>query len=305
VKLPEEYWSRIERNPLFSDHPNGTPSLNLLRRDIERILSDILLAKADRALVWRGQANADFGLSSSLFRKALTIHSTHELSEKRLFDLEYSIINYSRRMGLGKGMTNVQLLHALQHYELPTRLIDVSRDPLSALWFASNALARKDGRLFLFAVPQSAVRSDDANLQMVPWAGIKLSNWTNKVLLLNAPPSNPRMAAQDGAFLVGGLARNYAGQQRLTKDKTGNWCYVPAEQIHEISEVFIKFPLQITPQQIRRWNVNETYGVTWRIPHHSKGNILRALKLTGIAHTSMYPNFEIARDGLGRELNTD
>jgi hypothetical protein len=282
-----------------------TPSLNLLRRDIEKVMDTILRSQTNRVLVWRGQANADFGLSSSLFRKALSIHSMRDLSEPRLFELESLIISYSRRMGLGRGMTNVQLLHALQHYQLPTRLIDVSRDPLSALWFASNALGRKDGRLFLFVVPQSAVRSDDANLQMVPWAGIKLSSWTNKVLLLNAPPSNPRMAAQDGAFLVGGLARNYAGQQRLAKDKRGNWCYVPAEQIHEISEVFVKFPQQITPKQVRQWNENETYAVSWRIPSGCKSKILRALKHVGIVDRSMYPNFETARDGLGQELNTD
>jgi hypothetical protein len=199
-------------------------------------------------------------------------------------------------------MNNLQLLHALQHYSLPTRLIDVSRDALSALWFACNDRPRKDGRLFLFAIPPQSVRPDDPNLQMLPWAGIPLRNWTNRVLLLDAPASNPRMAAQNGAFIVGGLARNYAGQRRLMKDKHLNWCYVPAEQIHEISEIFVKFPLQLTPNRISEWNTNETYAITWRIRARMKQLLLRGLALMGIRDNTMYPDFDSAQSRIGAEL---
>jgi hypothetical protein len=137
---------------------------------------------------------------------------------------------------------------------------------------------------------------------MVPWRGIKLSNWTNKMLLLDAPPSNPRLSAQDGAFLVGGLARNYAGQQRLTKDKHGQWRYVPAEQIHEISELFVKFPQQLSASRIRRWNSAETFGVTWRIPATHKATLLRALRLLRISRETMYPDFDVARAGIDETL---
>jgi len=161
---------------------------------------------------------------------------------------------------------------------------------VSAMWFACNDRVRKDGRLFLFAVPQESVRSDFPNLRMVPWAGIQLSHWTNKVLLLDAPPSNPRMAAQDGAFLVGGLARSYAGQQRLMKDKRGNWRYVPSEQLHEISEISIKFPQVISHRLVDRWNVAETYGVTWRIPSSWKPRFANALRL-GVGERNDVPRF--------------
>lgn len=156
--------------------------------------------------------------------------------------------------------------------------------------------------MFLFAVPSESVRPDDLNLQMLPWAGISLQNWTNRVLLLKAPASNPRMAAQNGAFLVGGLARNYAGQQRLMKDKYDHWRYVPAEQIHEISEIFVKFPLQLTSHRITAWQMEETYAVTWRIPLSLKQSLLRGLALMGIREATMYPNFDAAQVNLGAAL---
>jgi len=255
-----------------------------------------------RELVWRGQDDADYGLSSSLFRKALSVYSMRDLNESMYVGTGGRRNPIRSRLWFGAGMTNLQLLHALQHYRLPTRLIDVSRSAMPALWFASSGRQRKDGRLFLFAVPRDSVRPDDRTLQMVPWRGIKLSNWTNKVLLLDAPASNPRLSAQDGAFLVGGLARNYAGQQRLTKDKHGQWRYVPAEQIHEISELFVKFPQQLSASRIRRWNSAETYGVTWRIPADCKPTLLKALRLLRISNETMYPDFDAARAGIDETL---
>lgn len=302
MKLPEEYWSCVERHPIHRYDSGEWASLHRFGSDAKQVLDLISSTHPDRQIVWRGQADADFGLSSSLFRKALELNSMHELSERRLADLENDIILYARDCGLGRGMTNLELLRALQHYQIPTRLIDVSREPLSATWFACSGMPRKDGRLFLFAVPAASVRKDDPTLRMVPWRSIPLLNWTNKVLMLDASPSNPRMAAQSGSFLVGGLARCYPGQQRLAKDRHGRWLSVPPQQIHEISEIFVKFPKQLTRAQIARWNASETYGVTWRIPKGTKPKGLALLRRIGIETKAMYPDFDDALEGLDRAL---
>lgn len=129
MKLPEEYWSRVERAPT----PVAGPLVDRLRdfrRDVENVITLVSANQPDRVLVWRGQSDADFGLSSSLFRAALMARTMSELSEQRLFELEAEIISYARASGLGRGMNNLELLHALQHYSLPTRLVDVSRDVL-------------------------------------------------------------------------------------------------------------------------------------------------------------------------------
>lgn len=294
MKLPEEYWGRVERQLLDDPQLSNRDRFRVFRDDIRAVFGQIRTVQPSRILVWRGQANADHGLSSSLFRKAQSAHQLTDLTERLITELEAEVLIYARRSGLGRGMTHLELLRALQHYQMPTRLIDVSKDPLSALWFSANELARKDGRLFLFAVPADAVRPDDPNLHMLPWEGIQLSNWTNRVLLLTAPASNPRMAAQNGAFLVGGLARNYAGKQRMLRDRRGQWRYVPAEQIHEISEIFVRFPLQLTPARIANWNPDETYAVTWRIPLAAKPMILRFLGMIGIHSLTMYPDFDDA-----------
>lgn len=304
MKLPEDFWSRIEKAPASDRTLSATQAIRALRKDIESVAQLISTeCGSNRVLVWRGQSDADYGVSSSLYRKALDVHSMNDLTERLLSNLEDEIIKFARDAGLGRGMKNLQLLRALQHYHLPTRLIDVSRDGLSAMWFAVNAKARKDGRLFLLAIPKDAVRADDPKLNMLPWVGIKPGNWTNKILLFDAPASNPRMAAQNGAFIVGGLARNYAGQQRLMKDRRGRWRYVPSEQIHEISQVFIKFPQLLTPRLITRWKPEETYGVTWRIPAGLKPSVLHVLARLRISESTMYPDFDEASLGIDKALS--
>lgn len=86
-------------------------------------------------VVYRGQSHADFGLTSSLYRlcrKALPAG----VKEKRLADVEAKVLAAMQGEGLGRRMSDGQLLSVLQHHGVPTRLIDFSRGPLEALYFA-------------------------------------------------------------------------------------------------------------------------------------------------------------------------
>lgn len=55
---------------------------------------------------------------------------------------ELEILKEARRWGLGRDLgasaTDLHLLAVLQHHGVPTRLIDVPSNPLTALWFATE-----------------------------------------------------------------------------------------------------------------------------------------------------------------------
>jgi hypothetical protein len=301
LKLPEEYWQQIERNPVGLAISNGQKWPARFRKDIEGVVELIAKFGGARILVWRGQADADHGLSSSLFRKALLTASMNEISERLLTQLEADIISHARKSGLGHNMTSLELLTTAQHYGLPTRLVDVSTDPFSAIWFASNMLQRKDARLFLFAVPSGALQVTPG-LSGLPWQTIPQKDWTNRVAYLPASVSNPRLIAQNGGFLVGGLAKNYAGKQKILPDKGGTLRAVPKEQIHEISELYIKFPVRLTEAMVKKWKPDETYGVSWRIPQEIKPHLLRSLRALDIDTRTMYPDYENVAHGLAEHL---
>ncbi|RRS00180.1 FRG domain-containing protein [Glycomyces terrestris] len=105
-----------------------------------RIISRIALLKRGRTYAWRGQNDASWDLSSSLYR--LVKSASPDVEEDHLRSRELEIIEEARRWGLGRDLgssaTDLHLLAILQHHGVPTRLIDVTANPMTALWFAAE-----------------------------------------------------------------------------------------------------------------------------------------------------------------------
>ncbi|WP_167309616.1 FRG domain-containing protein [Terrimesophilobacter mesophilus] len=84
---------------------------------------------------WRGMSSSDHNLNSSL-QRLVAVEPTEEVVRR----LEVSILQEARNWGLGYGDTDyrddLQLLADLQHFSVPTRMIDFTSNPMTALWFA-------------------------------------------------------------------------------------------------------------------------------------------------------------------------
>lgn len=100
-------------------------------------------------LLYRGQANKDWKLLPKVAR------GKQFESQVALFDYERNLIEEAKyRMPevFRSDMIPVDLLALLQHYGIPTRLLDVSASPLVALFFACNndKTANTDGEVIVF-----------------------------------------------------------------------------------------------------------------------------------------------------------
>jgi hypothetical protein len=149
----------------------------------------------------------------------------------------------------------VEKLIFMQHYEIPTRLMDISRNPLAGLFFACYAngcvdAQDRDGRIFVFSVPENEMRYCDsdtvsliANLcERPPEFSVddefgleKLvrgiterekpnfeyakyyhdRNLFNQVLCVRPRWNNPRIIRQDGYFLLFGIDEVKAKPARI------------------------------------------------------------------------------------------
>lgn len=110
--------------------------------------------QAGRTLAWRGQAVADWPLTSKLYRELSTKNLRYK-TENELAKIEKEILIKLRKWGLhsqkGSGRLSVLAqLAMLQHYGAPTRLIDVSFNALVATFFATEQGDHdlEDARLF-------------------------------------------------------------------------------------------------------------------------------------------------------------
>ncbi len=182
---------------------------------------------------FRGQSKSWYGFTSSLYRLCKTEVGQGRVDEAHLSRAESAVIGALRQEGMGRRMTDGELLMVCQHHSVPTRLIDISTRPLEALFFAVETEDGVDGRLFVVAPHQvgsnlpgsrdkiklSRPDGSGENHETIrlPWAdsvrGKKQSHgsWSADVALIDEEPLDPRMRAQAGKFLVGGVHRAHAG----------------------------------------------------------------------------------------------
>ena len=185
------------------------------------MISRIALLAQGRTYAWRGQRNATWPVSSSLYRQLS--EGGNNVTELTVRDREKDTLVRARRWGLGRDLgssaTDLHLLASLQHHNVPTRFIDVTSNPMTALWFATeevpvpNSEHKTSGVLFAFDVTDTPWhRSFDHGLAPT-WGSqedpigaaltMALADSKKNSQLFRIFPALPdeRMKAQEGYFL--------------------------------------------------------------------------------------------------------
>ena len=134
----------------------------LLSRYLDRILDDDGESDDVRSFAYRGQLDAGWELRSSAYRRLSQSATSgasggNAVSEDGQIEYNRELLDRFRNRRFdtmdGTRFTDLEALCQLQHLGAATSLIDFSRSPLVALWFAcenSNAdgIARPDGVVF-------------------------------------------------------------------------------------------------------------------------------------------------------------
>ena len=255
--------------------------------------------------VFRGQSDQRYGLSSSLFRQVKKVVSGR-VTELHLAQAERAVLSKARDQGLGRNMTDGELLMVLQHHQVPTRLIDVSTHAKEAVFFATETKDATDGRLFLIARNERGIGRDVSLLgqshtfsgstvdelqawQQLPWhdavVGVQRAkqDWTSALSIVADPALDPRMRAQQGRFLLGGLVARYRGMSLAWNNQR-----IAAESWPDISTLAIFFPRSPLRGANQYWGA---IGWTVRIKAQWKPQIRRKLAnlVDPISTDSMYP----------------
>lgn len=190
------------------------------RDEVFRAISRVGTLEAGRRYVWRGVASRHFSVRSSLLRD-LVGPDDPVPTEAVVREREREIIGIARRWGVGieQGMvaTDLQLLAVLQHHSLPTRLLDMTSNPTTALWFAcQDAPGSRDaaGALLAFDVtsmpelPTIEVGTLTIGRLEDPLGGgliaaLEQSAELQVPFLVRPSLPDQRMTAQEGLFIAG------------------------------------------------------------------------------------------------------
>mgnify|MGYP000009432948 FL=1 len=131
---------------------SDSSSIGSIRTLFEK-LEDELEDDMDYHIFYRGQSDKSFELIPSIYREKFLIQN-----ENRIFR---DIIAQSPADFKGCTSTFEKLVK-MQHYSLPTRLLDITTNPLVALYFACENDA-VDGKLFRFEVQTSDIKYFDSD----------------------------------------------------------------------------------------------------------------------------------------------
>lgn len=179
--------------------------------------------------MWRGQGDIAWPIHSSAYRRLMKDRD-YPLGEHVIRDYERDLLLNAQHQGYhfenGRELNDFELLAKLQHHGAATRMIDVSRNILVALWFACDSMRNKTG--LLFGLHYSAIngfegRPDKRSYNQVFDRKSDISadedGFSNIPTLWQSPVVTKRIAAQSAQFLYSRVSNDAIGSLNFRKDE--------------------------------------------------------------------------------------
>ena len=127
---------------------------------VRTFLSELEKVKVDKdhVLFYRGHSKFNYSLSPSIYRNSGWIANEDILFKELILRCPDQF---------GNSDSTFQTLVRMQHYSLPTRLLDITTNPLIAVYFASASAPatglRESGEVVIFKVPKTEIKYFDSD----------------------------------------------------------------------------------------------------------------------------------------------
>lgn len=124
---------------------------------IEHVLE---LNHGGREVFYRGHSNrTKYRLEPSIFRKDEKGNYVYRDAEDQL----YRELLVSNSIDFQGDVYTLDRLVRMQHYSLPTRLLDITSNPLIALYFACKSNSTQDGEVIVFSMVSEQIKYFDSD----------------------------------------------------------------------------------------------------------------------------------------------
>ena len=259
--------------------------------DFLEVIQDLQAQHLQEILYFRGESRDNWELSSSVRRSGLILYESEMLTE----------LIARRPEEFRDRATAISQFVLAQHHGLKTRFLDVTKNPLVALFHACEVGFGRDCKIHIFAAPRNIVKTFESDTVSI------IANFAK------LPPS------QQNALLTSKAGRNGADYgdaiRHLYQLIRGEKPYFEERiAIEDLFRVFVIEPQQ-SSERIRaqsgaflasafhpRFEREEVLNSNPRVPiyaHYtptvpsaSKENILRQLSLLNITRETLFPGLD-------------
>ncbi|MBD7956399.1 FRG domain-containing protein [Microbacterium sp. Sa4CUA7] len=264
--------------------------------DLQTAINELTGLYRTESFVWRGQSDASWGLHSSLSR---AIHGAtgRYPTEAELVEAEKRLLDRARIDWRLDGIPALQLFAQMQHVGVPTRLLDVTYNPLIAAWFAvsrDEKTNESDGRLLVFGSTKAPVQlnsqwnanrprwhrlDSDAARHQVNWGtGLGRKIW-------RPPAVHGRIPAQNAAFIIDGVPIDLQDGHSVARGAR-SWT---ASELREVTSI----PMRFAHAREGQLPAANAPVFTYRIGHAAKSEIRDQLERRfGYSFSTVYADIE-------------
>jgi len=249
-------------------------------------LEELNITEGD-TLFFRGEARKHAKIIPSIYTKNEWIENEDKIFKEFILRNPNDFINEK---------TTFEKLVKMQHYSLPTRLLDITSNPLIALFFACEKyMGEKDGNLIVFSIPNADTKYYDSDTVSV------VSNISRRPINeLNIGNLNSKKNKFNKSHEIQYLLHEIKEEKPYFKD------IIKKEHMQKV--LFVK-PLLNNARIIKQdgafllFGINETKKECAKIPKdyilqtinidkNSKSKIIKNLEILGISKDKIYPELD-------------
>lgn len=253
-------------------------------------------------IFYRGHYNKNYKLEPSIYRRDDWITNEHKMIQELLI----------RCPGDFNGKSSsFEKLVKMQHYDLPTRLLDITENPLVALYFAcyGDAAENCDGELIFFKIPKDEIKYFDSDTVSVcaniSWlkAGYAIDEYySDSVERFKGTDASDKLIhciRQEKPYFKSCINPEHMKSVLCVKPKLDN------QRIIRQDGAFLLFGMADNKNKMaclnESWVLNPE-GKRFVIKQKDKKDILKQLSYVGISKAKLFPEIDMVSQFIKAEL---